>query len=93
MPADEPPSPSRTGEPLCPSAAVALTAALSLAACGSGDGASDSAKKEGGAKPVGYAPAEGDDGIPGYLKKDAGAPRSFGTINNLNLEAITNLKK
>ncbi|MFF5972368.1 ABC transporter substrate-binding protein [Streptomyces sp. NPDC012769] len=45
-----------------------------------------------GVKPVGYAPAEGDDGIPGYLKKDAGSPKSVGTINNLNLEAIANLQ-
>ncbi|MET9438230.1 iron-siderophore ABC transporter substrate-binding protein [Streptomyces sp. NPDC006551] len=45
-----------------------------------------------GVKPVGYAPAEGDDGIPGYLAKDAGAPKSVGTINNLNLEAIANLQ-
>ncbi|MFB7373252.1 ABC transporter substrate-binding protein [Streptomyces sp. NPDC056222] len=141
-------------------AAVALAAALSLAACGSGDGApgATSEKKEGAAKkdvatggkdfgdaaaktaamgtdakagqfprtlthalgtteiksapkrvvvldvgeldnvvslgiqPVGYAPAEGDDGIPTYLKKDAGSPKSVGTINNLNLEAIANLE-
>ncbi|QGZ48691.1 ABC transporter substrate-binding protein [Streptomyces sp. QHH-9511] len=45
-----------------------------------------------GVKPVGYAPAEGDDGIPAYLKKDAGDPKSVGTINNLNLEAIANLE-
>ncbi|MFF6774699.1 ABC transporter substrate-binding protein [Streptomyces sp. NPDC012637] len=45
-----------------------------------------------GIKPVGYAPSEGDDGIPGYLAKDAGAPKSVGTINNLNLEAIANLQ-
>ncbi|MFJ8665601.1 ABC transporter substrate-binding protein [Streptomyces sp. NPDC093600] len=45
-----------------------------------------------GVKPVGYAPAEGDDGIPAYLKKDAGDPKSVGTINNLNLEAIANLQ-
>ncbi|GGT26687.1 ABC transporter substrate-binding protein [Streptomyces purpureus] len=45
-----------------------------------------------GVKPVGYAPSEGDDGIPGYLKKDAGEPKSVGTINNLNLEAIANLE-
>ncbi|MEU6976455.1 iron-siderophore ABC transporter substrate-binding protein [Streptomyces sp. NPDC046371] len=45
-----------------------------------------------GVKPVGYAPSEGDDGIPGYLKKDAGSPKSIGTINNLNLEAIANLQ-
>ncbi|MET7760284.1 iron-siderophore ABC transporter substrate-binding protein [Streptomyces sp. NPDC005389] len=45
-----------------------------------------------GVKPVGYAPAEGDDGIPAYLAKDAGAPKSVGTINNLNLEAIANLQ-
>ncbi|AJF64916.1 ABC transporter substrate-binding protein [Streptomyces vietnamensis] len=45
-----------------------------------------------GVKPVGYAPSEGDDGIPGYLKKDAGTPKSVGTINNLNLEAIANLQ-
>ncbi|MET8687787.1 iron-siderophore ABC transporter substrate-binding protein [Streptomyces sp. NPDC004732] len=45
-----------------------------------------------GVKPVGYAPTEGDDGIPGYLKKDAGSPKNVGTINSLNLEAIANLK-
>ncbi|MFE6060090.1 ABC transporter substrate-binding protein [Streptomyces sp. NPDC056431] len=45
-----------------------------------------------GIKPVGYAPAEGDDGIPAYLQKDAGTPKSVGTINNLNLEAIANLQ-
>ncbi|KQX53185.1 MULTISPECIES: iron-siderophore ABC transporter substrate-binding protein [unclassified Streptomyces] len=45
-----------------------------------------------GIKPVGYAPSEGDDGIPGYLAKDAGSPKSVGTINNLNLEAIANLQ-
>ncbi|MEU6986286.1 iron-siderophore ABC transporter substrate-binding protein [Streptomyces sp. NPDC046324] len=45
-----------------------------------------------GIKPVGYAPSEGDDGIPTYLGKDAGAPKSVGTINNLNLEAIANLE-
>ncbi|MEU3610100.1 iron-siderophore ABC transporter substrate-binding protein [Streptomyces sp. NPDC035033] len=140
-------------------AAVALAAALSLAACGGGDNASDASAKEDtakkkdvatggkdfgdaaaktaamgtdakpgqfprtlthamgttevkaapkrvvvldvgeldnvvslGVKPVGYAPSEGDDGIPGYLAKDAGAPKSVGTINNLNLEAIANLQ-
>ncbi|WP_069885531.1 ABC transporter substrate-binding protein [Streptomyces luteocolor] len=45
-----------------------------------------------GVKPVGYAPTEGDDGIPGYLKKDAGTPKNVGTINSLNLEAIAALK-
>ncbi|MFE0171865.1 ABC transporter substrate-binding protein [Streptomyces sp. NPDC059002] len=45
-----------------------------------------------GIKPVGYAPTEGDDGIPGYLKKEAGDPKDVGTINSLNLEAIANLK-
>ncbi|MFD0150852.1 ABC transporter substrate-binding protein [Streptomyces sp. NPDC055721] len=45
-----------------------------------------------GIQPVGYAPSEGDDGIPAYLKKDAGTPKSVGTINNLNLEAIANLQ-
>ncbi|MFB7866551.1 ABC transporter substrate-binding protein [Streptomyces sp. NPDC056069] len=45
-----------------------------------------------GIKPVGFAPSEGDDGIPAYLKKDAGSPKSVGTINNLNLEAIANLQ-
>jgi len=138
---------------------VALAAALSLAACGGGDGGSDASAKEDatkkkdvatggkdfgdaaaktaalgtdaapgqfprtlthamgkselkaapkrvvvldvgeldnvvslGVQPVGYAPSEGDDGIPGYLAKDAGAPKSVGTINNLNLEAIANLQ-
>ncbi|WP_328725082.1 ABC transporter substrate-binding protein [Streptomyces sp. NBC_00259] len=45
-----------------------------------------------GLQPVGYAPAEGDGGIPSYLKKAAGSPKSVGTINNLNLEAIAQLK-
>ncbi|MFD8975753.1 ABC transporter substrate-binding protein [Streptomyces sp. NPDC059593] len=138
---------------------VALAAALSLAACGGGDGGSDASAKEDatrkkdvatggkdfgdaaaktaamgtdakpgqfprtlthalgttelkaapkrvvvldvgeldnvvslGIQPVGYAPSEGDDGIPAYLEKDAGTPKSVGTINNLNLEAIANLQ-
>ncbi|MFD6247444.1 ABC transporter substrate-binding protein [Streptomyces roseolus] len=45
-----------------------------------------------GVQPVGYAPSEGDDGVPGYLAEDAGSPKSVGTINNLNLEAIANLQ-
>jgi iron complex transport system substrate-binding protein len=45
-----------------------------------------------GVKPVGYAPTEGDEGVPGYLKKEAGSPKNVGTINNLNLEAIAALK-
>ncbi|MFI7386685.1 ABC transporter substrate-binding protein [Streptomyces sp. NPDC049813] len=45
-----------------------------------------------GVEPVGYAPTEGDDGIPSYLAKTAGHPKSVGTINSLNLEAIANLK-
>ncbi|MGW4200673.1 ABC transporter substrate-binding protein [Streptomyces sp. NPDC004726] len=45
-----------------------------------------------GVQPVGYAPTEGDDGIPGYLKATVGNPKSVGTINNLNLEAIAALK-
>ncbi|MEU1800328.1 iron-siderophore ABC transporter substrate-binding protein [Streptomyces sp. NPDC019937] len=44
-----------------------------------------------GVKPVGYAPSEGDQAIPGYLKKAAGNPKNVGTINNLNLEAINAL--
>jgi iron complex transport system substrate-binding protein len=44
-----------------------------------------------GVKPVGYAPSEGDQAIPGYLKKEAGNPKNVGTINNLNLEAINAL--
>ncbi|WP_406140325.1 ABC transporter substrate-binding protein [Streptomyces sp. NBC_01089] len=44
-----------------------------------------------GIKPVGYAPTEGSEGIPGYLKKNAGDPKNVGTINSLNLEAIANL--
>lgn len=44
-----------------------------------------------GLKPVGYAPSEGDQAIPDYLKKDAGNPKNVGTINNLNLEAINAL--
>lgn len=45
-----------------------------------------------GVKPVGLAPTEGDNAIPDYLKKDAGDPKSVGTINNLNLEAIAALE-
>ncbi|MEV6105868.1 iron-siderophore ABC transporter substrate-binding protein [Streptomyces sp. NPDC051940] len=45
-----------------------------------------------GVQPVGYSPTEGDDGIPGYLAAKAGEPKSVGTINNLNLEAIAGLK-
>ncbi|MFD7313288.1 ABC transporter substrate-binding protein [Streptomyces sp. NPDC059883] len=45
-----------------------------------------------GLKPVGYAPTEGDEGIPSYLRKGAGTPANVGTINNLNLEAIAGLK-
>ncbi|MFB7271251.1 ABC transporter substrate-binding protein [Streptomyces sp. NPDC056244] len=45
-----------------------------------------------GVKPVGYAPTEGDDGIPSYLKQGAGNPKDIGTINSLNLEAIAALK-
>lgn len=45
-----------------------------------------------GVKPVGLAPTEGSNAIPGYLKKDAGSPKNVGTINNLNLEAIAALK-
>ncbi|KAB2594462.1 ABC transporter substrate-binding protein [Streptomyces arboris] len=45
-----------------------------------------------GLKPVGYAPSEGDAAIPSYLKKGAGSPKSVGTINSLNLEAIAGLK-
>ncbi|MFJ2673814.1 ABC transporter substrate-binding protein [Streptomyces sp. NPDC088551] len=45
-----------------------------------------------GLEPVGYAPTEGDEGIPSYLRKGAGSPANVGTINNLNLEAIAGLK-
>ncbi|MEU7605690.1 iron-siderophore ABC transporter substrate-binding protein [Streptomyces sp. NPDC041003] len=45
-----------------------------------------------GLKPVGYAPSEGDAGIPDYLENEAGDPKSVGTINSLNLEAINALK-
>ncbi|MFI0979092.1 ABC transporter substrate-binding protein [Streptomyces sp. NPDC021093] len=45
-----------------------------------------------GMQPVGYAPAEGSQAIPEYLKKGAGSPKSVGTINSLNLEAIDALK-
>ncbi|MFJ9028630.1 ABC transporter substrate-binding protein [Streptomyces sp. NPDC102274] len=45
-----------------------------------------------GLKPVGYAPTEGDESIPSYLRKGAGSPKSVGTVNNLNLEAIAGLK-
>ncbi|MEU6661345.1 iron-siderophore ABC transporter substrate-binding protein [Streptomyces sp. NPDC046821] len=44
-----------------------------------------------GVKPVGYAPTEGNEDIPSYLKKTAGTPKNVGTINSLNLEAIANL--
>ena len=45
-----------------------------------------------GIKPVGIAPTEGSPELPSYLKKDAGTPKNVGTINNLNLEAIAELK-
>jgi iron complex transport system substrate-binding protein len=45
-----------------------------------------------GVKPVGLAPTEGSPELPSYLKKDAGTPKSIGTINSLNLEAIAALK-
>ncbi|MFE1366281.1 ABC transporter substrate-binding protein [Streptomyces anulatus] len=45
-----------------------------------------------GLKPVGYAPSEGDAAIPSYLEKGAGEPKSVGTINSLNLEAIASLQ-
>ncbi|MZD06571.1 ABC transporter substrate-binding protein [Streptomyces sp. SID5785] len=45
-----------------------------------------------GVQPVGYAPTEGDEAIPSYLKKEAGHPKSVGTTNALNLEAIAHLK-
>ncbi|MFE4861687.1 ABC transporter substrate-binding protein [Streptomyces sp. NPDC056670] len=45
-----------------------------------------------GVQPVGYAPTEGDEGIPSYLRKGAGDPKNVGTINSLNLEAIAALK-
>lgn len=45
-----------------------------------------------GVRPVGYAASEGDAGIPDYLKKAAGNPKSVGTINSLNLEAIHALR-
>ncbi|MBO0656758.1 iron-siderophore ABC transporter substrate-binding protein [Streptomyces triculaminicus] len=45
-----------------------------------------------GIKPVGWAPSEGSQDIPEYLKKDVGEPKSVGTINNLNLEAVNELK-
>lgn len=46
-----------------------------------------------GMKPVGWAPAEGSQKLPEYLKKKgAGDPKSVGTINSLNLEAIEALK-
>ncbi|MFD7381674.1 MULTISPECIES: ABC transporter substrate-binding protein [Streptomyces] len=45
-----------------------------------------------GLKPVGYAPSEGDAAIPSYLEKGAGEPKSVGTINSLNLEAIAGLR-
>lgn len=45
-----------------------------------------------GIKPVGYAPTEGDAGIPDYLRKAAGHPKSVGTVNGLNLEAVNKLK-
>ncbi|MEU1674785.1 iron-siderophore ABC transporter substrate-binding protein [Streptomyces roseifaciens] len=45
-----------------------------------------------GLQPVGWAPSEGSQELPEYLKKDAGDPKNVGTINNLNLEAINELK-
>jgi iron complex transport system substrate-binding protein len=43
-------------------------------------------------KPVGLATSEGSPRLPSYLKQDAGTPKSIGTINSLNLEAIAALK-
>jgi iron complex transport system substrate-binding protein len=45
-----------------------------------------------GIEPVGVATTEGSPELPSYLKKNAGSPKSVGTINNLNLEAIAALK-
>ncbi|WP_058046922.1 ABC transporter substrate-binding protein [Streptomyces roseifaciens] len=45
-----------------------------------------------GLQPVGWAPSEGSQELPEYLKKDAGDPKNVGTINNLDLEAINELK-
>ncbi|KOG71146.1 ABC transporter substrate-binding protein [Streptomyces antibioticus] len=45
-----------------------------------------------GIKPVGLATTEGSPELPSYLKKDAGSPKSVGTVNSLNLEAIAALK-
>ncbi|MFF0445118.1 ABC transporter substrate-binding protein [Streptomyces sp. NPDC004609] len=45
-----------------------------------------------GIEPVGYAPTEGNAGIPSYLGAGAGGPKEVGTANNLNLEAIAALK-
>ncbi|MFF2025418.1 ABC transporter substrate-binding protein [Streptomyces sp. NPDC058171] len=45
-----------------------------------------------GVKPVGYAPTEGDARLPSYLREKAGDPKSVGTVNALNLEAIAALK-
>ncbi|MCK7623461.1 iron-siderophore ABC transporter substrate-binding protein [Streptomyces sp. RS10V-4] len=45
-----------------------------------------------GIKPVGYAPTEGDAALPGYLAAKAGHPKSVGTVNGLNLEAVNALK-
>ncbi|GAA0486992.1 iron-siderophore ABC transporter substrate-binding protein [Streptomyces sp. NPDC046215] len=45
-----------------------------------------------GLQPVGYAPTEGSQELPDYLKKEAGSPKNVGTINSLNLEAINELR-
>lgn len=45
-----------------------------------------------GIKPVGWAATLPGDKIPSYLAKEAGSPKSVGTISGLNLEAIAALK-
>ena len=44
-----------------------------------------------GVRPVGYAPTEGSPELPSYLRAAGGHPKSVGTINSLNLEAIAGL--
>nr|WP_037581757.1 iron-siderophore ABC transporter substrate-binding protein [Phaeacidiphilus oryzae] len=44
-----------------------------------------------GVKPVGVAYTDGSQKMPSYLKAKAGTPKSVGTIDNLNLEAIAGL--
>lgn len=77
------PSPTRSARPRSPpprSGSSSSTSASSATSSRSASSPSDT--------PL----PRGDDGIPTYPKKDAGAPESVGTIDDLNLEAIADLE-